>query len=165
MYGNMMTRRLIALLLLGLSASAQAKHVYPKNLTPVEAGVVYRLADDYVFKEKAATFTLFAGTYVQRYEDSKAIYLIGPVNCLQFNVVPPKNPAGAWTDTWDCGIFLLKDAGKGAAFFMIRKQHQEKYMGNGALIDAIIRAGDGSFDFPTSKHSDTLLRSKLTRQP
>jgi hypothetical protein len=153
------------LLLLLLSTSALAKHVYPKNLEQVEDGVVYQLANDYVFKEKAATFTLAAGTYVQRYQDAKAIYLIGPANCLQFNVVPPKNPAGAWTDTWDCGIFLPKDAGKGAAFFMIRKPHEEKYMGNGALIDAIIRAGHGSFDFPTSKHNDSLLRSTLTPQP
>ncbi len=160
-----MTRWLFAFLLLAFTPCVLAKHVYPKNLEQVQHGVAYQLEDDYVFKEKAATFTLSAGTYVQQYEDSKAIYLIGNANCLQFNVVPPKNPAAAWTDTWDCGIFLPKDASKGAAFFMIRKKHEEKYMGNGALIDAIIRAGYGSFDFPTSKHDDMVLRVRLARQP
>ena len=160
-----MNRTLSCVLLLALAPVALAKHVYPKHLDRVEDGVVYRLADAYVFKEKAATFTLAAGEYVQQYEDSKAIYLVGPANCLQFNVVPPKNPAGAWTDTWDCGIFLPKQASKGAAFFMIRRKHEQKYMGNGALIDAIIRAGDGSFDFPTSRHDDAVLRGRLAPQP
>ena len=160
-----MTRWISAFFLLALAASALAKHVYPKNLQQVEDGVTYHLEEAYVFREKAATFTLSAGKYVQHYEDAKAIYLIGGANCLQFNVVPPKNPAAAWTDNWDCGIFLPKDASKGAAFFMIRKKHEEKYMGNGVLIDAIVRAGDGSFDFPTSRHNDTVLRGRLTLQP
>jgi hypothetical protein len=153
------------MLLLALAPAALAKHVYPKHLDRVEDGAVYTLAEDYIFKEKAATFTLSAGIYVQKYEDAKAIYLIGEADCLEFNVVPPKNPAGAWTDTWECGIFLPKDANKGAAFFMIRRTPEEKHKGNGVLIDAIIRAGYGSFDFPTSRHDDTVLRSRLSIQP
>jgi hypothetical protein len=48
---------------------------------------------------------------------------------------------------------------------MIRRTPDEKHSGNGVLIDAIIRAGYGSFDFPTSRHDDTALRSRLSRQP
>lgn len=156
-----MNRSIVAFLVLSFSATAVAKHVYPKNLTPVEGGPTYTLAENYVFKEKAATFTLFAGSYVQKFENSRAVYLIGNNNCLEMSVVPPKNPAAAWVDKWDCGVLLPKDPDKGAAFFMIRRTPEEKHSGNGLLIDGIIRAGYGSFDFPTSRHDDTVLRARL----
>jgi hypothetical protein len=154
-------RRLFILCVLLFSEASFAKHVYPKHLKQVDTGVSHQLIENYVFKEKAATFTLFAGNYVQKYEDAKAVYLIGESDCLEMHVVPPKNPNAAWTDRWDCGIFLPKDARKGAAIFMIRRTPEKKHSGNGVLIDAIIRAGYGSFDFPTSKHNDSKLRSML----
>ena len=117
---------------------------------------------DYVYKEKAATFTVRAGQYLQRYEDSRAIYLIGGAGCAEMNVVPPKQPEFAYTTAFNCGIFLPKDPEKGATFFFVRGQAKEQ-SGAGLIVDAIIKAGEGSFDFPTSKRSDTVLRSKLVR--
>jgi hypothetical protein len=165
-YGDTMKHFALVALLLILPTATDAKHVYPKHLRPIVQGVSYTLEEPYVFKEKAATFTLSAGVYVQKYADTKAIYLIGSKDCLEFNVVPPKNPAAAWTDRWDCGIYLPKNPAKGAAFFMIRRTPEERVRsGSGPIIDAIIKAGYGSFDFPTSKHNDTLLRSKLVAAP
>lgn len=160
-----MTRPIVALLASSVAAAAAAKHVYPKNLRPVEGGATYGLDENYVFTEKAATFTLFAGHYVVAFEDSMAVYLIGGSNCLEMSVVPPKNPAAAWADKWDCGIFLPRDPGKGAAFFMIRRTPAEQHSGNGLIIDTIIRAGYGSFDFPASRHDDAALRAKLVAVP
>lgn len=161
----LVTRSAALLLLAFVFAPAIAKNVSPKRLSPVENGLSYTLAERYVFKEKAATFTLSAGVYVQKFEDRNALYLLGPGDCLEFNVVPPKNPAAAWTDTWDCGILLPKDPMLGAAFFMIRKTPEGEYRsGQGWVIDQIVKAGFGSFDFPTSEHNDQALRSKL-RQP
>lgn len=152
----------LVVLLMVLPVAAIAKHVYPKQLKPVEQGVSYTLVENYVFTEKAATFTLASGSYVQKYEDAKAIYLIGDGKCLEFSVIPPKNPAAAWSDRWECGIFLPKDPRKGAAFFMIRRTPEKNApSGAGAIVDAIIRAGYGSFDFPASKHNDMVLRSRL----
>jgi hypothetical protein len=149
------------LLLLSVPAIATAKHVYPKYLDPVDEGATYVLAEDYVYSEKAATFTLYAGSYVVKFEDSKAVYLLGAGQCLGMSVVPPKNPAAAWSDRWECGVFLPKDPRKGAAFFMIRRTPEQPHSGNGWLIDEIIKAGHGSFDFPTSKHDDASLRARL----
>lgn len=158
-----MKLRYSAFLLLGLAAAAAAKHLYPQRLTPVSDGVSYRLAEPYVFKEKAATFTLAPGQYLVRFEDKKAWYLIGPDNCIELGVVPPKNPAAAWSDRWNCGILLPKDAAKGAAFFMIRRTPESPHSGNGLIVDSIVRAGYGSFDFPTSGHNDAVLRASLSR--
>jgi len=160
-----MSRLILGLVLALLCATASGKHVYPKSLTPVTNGVTYTLAESYVVSEKAATFTLAAGPYVQRYEDRKAIYLIGGEQCVEMSVVPPKNPAAAWKDKWDCGIYLPKDPAAGATFFFIRRTPDEPHSGNGVLIDAIIRAGYGSFDFPMSNKNDLLLRSRLAEQP
>lgn len=158
--------RLIAALALAvLSTTADAKHVYPRNLTPVANGATFTLAESYVVSEKAATFTLAAGTYVQRFEDRKAIYLIGDNRCVEMSVVPPKNPAAAWKDTWECGIYLPKDPAAGATFFFIRRTPDEPHSGNGLLIDAIIRAGYGSFDFPMSNKNDLRLRGQLVEHP
>jgi hypothetical protein len=156
-----MIRTLVPCLVLSMPAIATAKHVYPKSLDPVEDGATYALAEDYVYTEKAATFTLFAGTYVARFEDSKAVYLIGSGQCVEMSVVPPKNPAAAWAERWECGVFLPKDPEKGAALFMIRRTPEQPHTGNGWLIDEIVKAGYGSFDFPTSKHDDPLLRDRL----
>ena len=156
-----MSRLILGLALAALSTAAVAKHVYPKSLTPVDHGATFSLAENYVVSEKAATFTLAAGTYVQRYEDRKSIYLIGDSQCVEMSVVPPKNPAAAWKDRWDCGIYLPKDSSVGATFFFIRKTPEAPHSGNGVLIDAIIRSGYGSFDVPMSNKSDMQLRSRL----
>ena len=156
-----MTRFILGVTLAALSTAAVAKHVYPKSLTFVERGAMFSLAENYVVSEKAATFTLAAGTYVQRYEDRKAIYLIGDSQCVEMSVVPPKNPAAAWKDKWDCGIYLPKDPSVGATFFFIRRTPEKPHSGNGVLIDGIIRTGYGSFDFPMSNINDMQLRAKL----
>ncbi|GGY84519.1 hypothetical protein GCM10011613_31830 [Cellvibrio zantedeschiae] len=162
-----MSVKLISILILSLIPSVVfAKHVYPKSLKTVENGTTYVLQEDYKFQEKSATFTLSAGSFKLAYEDSSAHYLIGLTpQCLEMRVVPPKYPENAWSDKWDCGIFLPKDDKKGAAFFMIRKTPNEPKSSNqGPIIDAIIKAGYGSFDFPTSTHKDAVLRSKLVVQ-
>ena len=157
-----MNKLLLAVTLLVLATSAAAKHVYPQHLDIVANGEKYSLAIDYVFKEKAATFTVRAGEYVQTYRDSKASYLIGAPNCADMNVIPPKQPEFAYTKTFNCGIYLPDDPRKGAAFFFIRAK-AEGIPSGGLIVDAIIKAGEGSFDFPTSKHDDALLRGQLTR--
>lgn len=154
---------LAGLTALSLATPVLAKSVHPRSLQPVENGARYQLSEPYVFVEKAATFTLAAGIYTAVQRDSNALYLLRNDKCLGIAVVPPKNPAGAWTDHWECGIYLPHDPKKGAAFFRIRpKQDQEPDYG--LLIDAIIRDGYGRYDFPTSRHDDALLRSKLEKQ-
>jgi hypothetical protein len=50
--------------------------------------------------------------------------------------------------------------------FFIRRTPDEPHSGNGLLIDSIIRAGYGSFDFPLSNRNDLRLRGQLVqRQP
>jgi len=158
-----MTLRLLpTVLLLGLSHAATAKSVNPKVLDPVEDGAAYMLAEDYVYQEKAATFTLAAGRYVLRFQNERGAYLIGEEACLTLRVVPPKNPAAAWSGSWDCGIYLAPDPRKGASFFMIRRTPEKhEPSGQGWLVDQIIKAGYGSFDFPTSKREDVVLRGLL----
>lgn len=153
----------MTVILLLIPSLAVAKHIYPSGLKQVVDGAVYELQENYIFQEKSATFTLSAGKYKHRYEDSKAIYLMGDNSaCLEMRVVPPKNPEAAWSEKWDCGIFFPKDPKKGAAFFVIRKTPNAPTTSNqGPLIDAIIKAGYGSFDFPTSRHNDNILRNKL----
>lgn len=161
---QIMMRTSIGIALVLVSSVATAKHVYPKNLKVLDAGQTYALLEDYVFQEKAATFTLFAGRYVQKYEDAKAVYLMGDAGGFQMSVTPPRNPGARWSDRWDCGVYLPKDANKGVAIFVVRRTPETPHEGNGAIIDGIIRAGYGSFNFPTSEKDDLLLRSKLLPQ-
>ena len=149
---------------LSLSLPVQAKSIHPRSLQAVENGEQYFLAEPYVFVEKAATFTLSAGTYTVVQRDKTALYLLREDACLGIRVVPPKNPAAAWSDQWYCGIYLPHDIKKGAAFFRIRPK-QDQDPDYGVLIDAIIRDGYGRYDFPTSRHDDMQLRSKLQKQP
>lgn len=44
---------------------------------------------------------------------------------------------------------------------MIRRTPDQPHSGNGWLIDEIIKAGYGRFDFPTSKHDDASFRGRL----
>lgn len=156
-----MRSKIIVIALMLSTSPVNAKHVYPKLLEPVDNGQTFTLSEPYVYIEKGATFTLSKGTYTVRYQDSKALYLLGEGQCMEMRVVPPKNPSAAWSDAWSCGIFLPKNASKGAAFFMIRKTPVSDTNSQGPVVGAIIRAGYGSFDFPTSKHDDALLRAKL----
>lgn len=145
-----------------MPSAVVAKSVSPKQLDPVEDGAVYLLAEDYVYQEKAATFTLAPGRYVLMFQNKRGAYLIGDAACLTVTVVPPKNPSAAWSGSWDCGIYLHPDPAKGASFFMIRRTPDNpERSGQGWLIDQIIRAGYGSFDFPTSKREDLELRGRL----
>jgi hypothetical protein len=63
-------------------------------------------------------------------------------------------------------IFVNRSAALmiGAAFFMIRKTPEGEYRsGQGWIIDEIVKAGFGSFAFPTSKHNAQVLRGKLLK--
>ena len=151
---------LAGLTALSLTSPLLAKSVHPRSLQPVENGARYHLSEPYVFVEKAATFTLAAGIYTVVQRDGNAQYLLRNDKCLGIRVVPPKNPAGAWTDTWECGIYLPHKAEKGAAFFRIRPK-QDQDPDYGLLIDAIIRDGYGRYDFPTARHDDAELRKRL----
>jgi hypothetical protein len=156
---------LLALLLVALATGpALAKSVHPKSLSPVQDASTHRLAQDYVFIEKAATFTLAAGDYLAAYEDRNTVYLLGDGECLEMKVVPPKNPAAAYRMGFRCGIMLPRDPAKGAAFFTIRG-HIPAKRENGLVINAIIAHGEGKFLFPTSRHDDRQLRAQLQQQP
>jgi hypothetical protein len=149
-------------LLVGLLAAmpvALAKH--PRNLQLVEHGPAYVLAENFVATEKAATFTLKAGTYVAKFEDSKATYLLGDANCLEMLVVPPKQPEFAHTTPFNCGIYYPKAATESATFFAIRAAIPRNPE-IGWLINAIIKSGEGGFNYPISRKRVVDLRSKLT---
>jgi hypothetical protein len=71
--------------------------------------------------------------------------------------------AATWSDRWECGIALPKDATKGAGFFLVRRTPPKGDQPTefGLIINGIIRSGYGSFDFPTSRQNDLLLRAAL----
>ncbi len=141
-----------------LAPAALAKH--PRNLEPVESGGTYVLQEDVVSQEKAATFTLKAGTYTAELEDAKALYLLGAEHCLELRVVPPKQPEHAYTMPFNCGIYLPKDPAGQALFFTIREAIAYN-PDAGFLINAIIKYGEGSFHYPISKKHVADIRQKL----
>lgn len=141
-----------------LAPAAFAKH--PRNLEPVEAGGAYVLQEDVVSQEKAATFTLKAGTYTAELEDAKALYLLGDEHCLEMRVVPPKQPEHAYTMPFNCGIYLPKDPAGKALFFTIRGEIPYN-PDAGFLINAIIKYGEGGYQFPISKKHVADIRLKL----
>lgn len=152
----------VAATLLCATPAVAAKH--PRNLKPIENGPAYVLAEDFIATEKAATFTLKAGTYVASFEDSRAIYLLGSGECLEMRVVPPKQPEHAYTMPFVCGIYYPKSEKEPARFFAIRgdlPRHAEM----GLLVNWIIKAGEGSFDFPISAKRVIGLRAKLALPP
>jgi len=151
---------LIAMLGLGPRAAAQ----HPRNLTPLQDGTVYMLAEDFVATEKAATFTLGAGEYVAAFEDEKALYLLGGTDCLAMHVVPPKQPERAHTMRFTCGIYYPKAESGRALFFAIRGA-QPRHREMGLLINWIIAAGEGSFDYPISAKRVVDLRARLRAVP
>lgn len=153
-----MNARLLFIALLVASPVAWAKH--PRDLTPIQDGAAYVLAEDFVATEKAATFTLKAGTYVSAFEDGKAFYLLGEANCLEMHVVPPKQPEHAYTMPFNCGIYYPKAEAEQALFFAIRGAlpYNDEM---GPIINAIIQAGEGSFNYPISRKSVVGLRPRL----
>jgi hypothetical protein len=112
-----------------------------------------------VATEKAATFTLKSGTYVAAFEDSKALYLLGEANCLEMHVVPPKQPEHAYTMPFSCGVYYPKADGEQALFFYIRGESPRTEFG--LIVNAIIKAGEGSFNYPISKKNVIGLRPQL----
>ena len=163
-YRTAVNRLAAIAMLLTLSPLAFAASVNPKRLAVVESGAVYRLAEPWSYREQAATFTLKPGDYVLRYEDAKAAYLLGEGACVDMHVVPPKQPEMANTQAFPCGIYLPKDAKANASFFFIRGQAPH-YREMGPVVNAIIKAGEGSFDFPTSRRGDAHLRGQLVASP
>jgi len=154
----------VAIVVLGvlLAGGASARGVHPRHLDPVPAGALHRLAEDFVFSEKAATFTLAAGEYRVAFEDRRARYLVGAHDCLSMRVVPPRQPEAAYTMPFDCGIKLPKDPAQPADVFVIRDAPRPESLGQGVLIDAIIRGGSGKFDFPARLPDGAALRAALT---
>lgn len=152
------TAAAISALLLLVATAAHARH--PRNLTPLQNGGSYVLAEDFVATEKAATFTLKAGTYVAAFEDERALYLLGRADCLEMRVVPPKQPERAYTQPFDCGVYFPKVESEQARFFAVRAAHPRR--GEfGLIVDAIVAAGAGSFDYPISAKRVVDLRPKL----
>ena len=68
------------------------------------------------------------------------------------------------TQHFPCGIVLPKDTGKPASLFFIRGKAPH-YDGMGPVVNAIIKAGEGSFDFPTGRRGDDRLRALLAPMP
>lgn len=153
-----MKARILSLAFLFTASALAGKH--PRNLEPIANGQKYELAEDFVATEKAATFTLKAGTYVAAFEDGPALYLLGGENCLEMRVVPPKQPEAAYTMPFTCGIYYPKSETEQARFFVVRgAQPYQKDVG--LLVNFIIKAGAGSFDFPISKKAVVDLRPRL----
>ena len=109
--------------------------------------------------EKAATFTLKAGTYVAAFEDEQALYLLGEADCLEMHVVPPRQPEHAYTMPFSCGIYLPKAEGGQALFFSVRGAAPRTEFG--WIVNAIIEAGEGSFNYPISRKHVIGLRPRL----
>jgi hypothetical protein len=150
-----------AFLVVAFSIAPRAGAEHPRNLEPIHDGATYLLADDFVATEKAATFTLKAGKYVAAFENDKAIFLLGGLECLEMHVVPPKQPEHAYTQAFTCGIQYPKAATEQARFFVVRAPlpHDPSF---GVLVNAIIKAGEGNFDYPISKKRVVDLRTQLT---
>ena len=159
-----MRRLLLPCILLAAATCAHAGSVNPKRLQPVEGGTTYRLQEAWSYQEKAATFTLQPGDYLVAFEDAEARYLLGPGSCAAMRVVPPKQPEMANTQHFPCGIVLPKDTGKPASLFFIRGKAPH-YDGMGPVVNAMIKAGEGSFDFPTGRRGDDRLRALLVPMP
>jgi hypothetical protein len=152
-----MYTRLVAVALLFASSVAHAEH--PRNLVPIESGPRYVLAQDFLSTEKAATFTLKAGSYVAAFENRNALFLLGEANCLELHVVPPKQPEHAYTMPFNCGIYYPKQEGGQALFFYIRGESRPTEFG--LIVNAIIKAGEGSFNYPIAKKNVVGLRQQL----
>ena len=133
---------------------------HPRNLIPVEDGVRYVLAEDFVATEKAATFTLKAGEYTTAFENDRAYFLLGGPDCLEMRVVPPKQPENAYTMPFTCGILYPKTETEQALFFIVRGV-QPHIREVGPIVNLIIKAGEGNFDYPISRKQVVGLRPRL----
>lgn len=154
------TPRAVAVLALALASNtSDARSVNPKHLNKVEPPVVYTLAHDVAVEGYNITYTVRAGAYTLRYEDSKGQYLIGEGDCLHLDIHSPKMTG---SNDWNCGLYLPKKADRGASFYRIRPAvgtNPEM----GPVVNAIIRYGYGSFDWP-DKAESMQLRNELTAQ-
>lgn len=137
---------------------------HPRYLTLVPDGIAYVLAEDFTATEKAATFTLKAGTYTTLFEDRTGYYLLGDADCLEMRVVPPKQPEHAYTMPFNCGVHLPKDVSEPARFFVIRAAipPNREY---GLIVNAIIKAGEGGFNYPIAAKYVVGLRERLSVPP
>ena len=160
-----MSVRWLLLAELFLPLSAQARGVHPRHLDHEPEGARYTLSEAFVFTEKAATFTLAPGEYRVAFSDRRAWYLLGPSLCLALRVVPPKQPEAAYDMSFECGIKLPRDAGQPADVFVVRGAPPESALGQGLLIDAIIKGGTGKFDFPARFDTGGELRARLQPAP
>lgn len=156
-----MSPRWLLLAVLVLPPSVLARGVHPRHLDREPEGARYALAEAFVFSEKAATFTLAPGEYRVAFSDRRAWYLIGPPRCLVMRVVPPKQPEAAYEMPFECGIKLPREAGQPADVFVVRGAPAESALGQGLLIDAIIKGGTGKFDFPARFDTGGELRARL----
>lgn len=145
-----------ALALLVSLGTAEARSVNPKHLEAIEPPAEYRLATDVAVQGYNILYTLRAGKYFLRYQDRRGQYFTGEGECMHLDIRTPKTTG---TNDWTCGIFVPKDPKRGASFFRIRPvtpTHTEM----GPVVNAIVRYGYGSFDWP-DKAESMELREKL----
>jgi hypothetical protein len=136
--------------------TAQAKSVNPKHLQELQPPVEYRLDGDVTIQGHNIAYTLRAGKYWLRFKDRRGSYFVGEGNCMHLEIRTPKMTG---TNDWTCGIYVPDDPGRGASFFRVRPEtttHSEM----GPVVNAIIRYGYGSFDWP-DKVESMELRARL----
>jgi hypothetical protein len=148
---------LLAGSLFGLAlGTAHAKSVNPKHLEALTPPVEYTLADDVSVQGYNILYTIRAGKYLHTHKDRRGRYFVGEGNCMHLDIRTPKTTG---SDDWSCGIFVPDDPTRGASFFRVRgvnPTHDEM----GPVVNAIIRYGNGSFDWP-DKAESMELRERL----
>jgi hypothetical protein len=147
---------LAALFFSAVIGVSHAKSVNPKRLEKVDPPVVHQLASDVTVEGHHITYTIRAGTYLLLYKDRGGLYFVGEGNCMHLYIHTPKMTG---TNDWTCGIYVPNDTSRGASFFRIRpvgQTHSEM----GPVVNAIIRYGFGSFDWP-DKAESMELRNQL----
>ncbi|MGL6224375.1 MAG: hypothetical protein ACRC6L_12425 [Steroidobacteraceae bacterium] len=134
-----------------------AKSVNPKHLQQIVPPVAHVLEGDVSVQGHNILYTLRAGTYLLMYTDRRGRYFIGDGNCMHLDIRTPKMTG---TNDWTCGLYVPDDPSRGASFFRVRPVTSTSAE-MGPVVNAIIRYGYGSFDWP-DKVESMQLREKLT---
>lgn len=128
---------------------AHARSVNPKHLEQVQPPAEYRLEQDVAIQGHNILYTLRAGKYLLQYRDRRGGYFVGEGQCLHLDI---RTPRMTGTNDWECGIHVPDDPTRGATFFRIRPAaatHTEM----GPVVNAMVRYGYGSFDWPDKAES------------
>lgn len=149
------------LILAAFFATANAKSVNPRHLKEITPVVEYIFESDVVIEGYNITYTLRAGTYFHRYNDRRGRYLLGEGNCLHLEIHSHKVQG---SNDWACGIYVPDDTARGASFYRIRP-NTDTNSEMGPVVNAIIRYGYGSFDWPDKAESMELRNTLSARVP